>query len=155
MELDKELIERFRAKFGTSDSDGPEWITEKGRIVGLPHPDLFVKDVFVHLGRFRLRVGINRVKEKTIGMFNNQGVKSRLLFGAMTVVKRRKILELGLYKRHLVTVSNGKWMVVIAPILREEETTPYDMNLSELIDERDIEKYREVTLWFKMLKGGE
>lgn len=156
MELDKDLIERFRTKFGIDEDLGvPEWITNGDRVVGLPNPDVFDRNAFLNLGRFRLKVGINRDKKKTISLFNNEGVKSRLLFGAMTVVRRKRILELGLYRNHIITVSNGRWMVVIAPIMKEEEATPYDLSLSELIDERDIGKYREATLWLKMLKGGE
>lgn len=155
MELDRELIERFRAKFGISSEDGPEWITDRERVIGLPYSEHFDRSAYLHLGRFRLKVNINRAEKRTIGTFNKEGVKSRFLFGAMTVVKHWKILELGLYKGHLLAVSNGEWMVVIAPTLKEEDSIPYDVNLSELIDERDIEKYREATLWFKMLKGGE
>jgi hypothetical protein len=155
MELDKDLIERFRAKFGISDMDSPEWVTNGEKVVGLPKPDSFLKFAYIPLGRFRLKKGIEREKKRTIFLFNRQGVKSILLFGAMTVVKRRRILELGLYKGHLVTVSNGEWMVVIAPLMKEEDTIPYDLNVSDLIDERDLDKYREATLWFKMLKGGE
>ena len=157
MELDKELIERFRAKFGISTNNPTkEWITDGDNIVGLPHPDLFDKNIFLNLGRFRLKRGIDRKKKRTIGLFNSEGIKSGLLFGAMTVVRRRRILELGLYKGHLPTISNGGWMVVIAPVMGGDGSLdPYDLDLSELISERDIRIYKEAILWFKMLKRGE